>query len=87
MASKKISIKGRVPKTKQPASKAKPTVGSKPAVTHAAGKNTAVKSGAPRRTAVSISAKPAAMRAAEVEKNIGGSRPLTDFLGDNDWYK
>ncbi len=66
-----------MPKTKQPASKAKPAVAKK----------TAVKASAPSKTAVSISAKPAATRAAEVEANIGGSRPLTDLLNETDWYK
>lgn len=44
-----------------------------------------VKSGAPRESAVSIAAKPAATRAAEVEANLGGSRPLADFLIEIDW--
>ncbi len=88
MATKKISIKP-VPKTKttQPASKAKPAAGSKPAVKHTVAKKTAVKSSAPRSTAVSVSPKPAAVRAAEVEANIGGSRSLTDFLTEIEWYK
>jgi hypothetical protein len=84
MATKKVPSKRSVSKAKQPAVKAKPAAGSKAPV-----KKMAAKASVSRKRAVSISAKPAAVRAAEVEVevNLGGSRPLTEFLSEIDWYK
>jgi hypothetical protein len=66
--------------------------GAKASKAKSAPKRTAVKKSALRGVApckadISIAGKSAAARAAEVEHNIGGSRPLADFLDEINWYQ